>query len=233
MSPAPVILIVEDDQSLRESLAMILEHQKYTVITADSGETALPLAQKHQPHVVILDLNLPGIDGLEVCTRLRQRNYDGAVLMLTARHGIEDRVKGLQGGADDYLPKPFALQELLARVDVMLRRVTAAAPPVADGPVITVGAWSVHRTARVVLCQGTEVDLTKTEFDLMEYLFTNIGVVLSREKIMDRVWGYEAELASNSLQVFISTLRQKIKVPGQPSIIETVRGVGYVVRGEP
>lgn len=222
----PTILVVEDDQGIRESLAMVLEFQSYTIVQAESGEDGLELAAAHRPDLVILDINLPGIDGLETCRRLRADGVQSPVLMLTARHEVADRVAGLDAGADDYLPKPFALDELLARVRAMLRRVGVEP----DGPELTLTDLRLDPASRIVHRGSDRIDMTKIEFDLLELLLTNANVVLTRDVIQDRVWGYEDDLGSNSLEVFISSLRKKTEVGDRPRLIHTVRGVGYVAR---
>lgn len=226
----PSVLIVEDDRSLRESLAMILSHQEYVVAEAESGELGLQWATQHNPTVVVLDINLPGMDGVQVCSRLRSRGFCGAILMLTARHQVEDRLAGFHSGADDYLPKPFALKELLARIEVMVRRVQGQGPPVTSESVWRVGDVVLHTDSRVVQRAGQEVSLTKTEYDLLAFLVANAGVAMAKEDIMLNVWGPDAQWSANSLNVFVSKLRTKLDGDGGQSVIRTVRGVGYMVR---
>ncbi len=227
VSAPPSILIVEDDRGVRESLAMVLEYQGYNIAQACSGEDGLSFAADHGPAVVILDINLPGVDGIETCRRLRTRGYDGKILMLTARHEVTDRVRGLDAGADDYLAKPFALEELLARVRAMLRAAgTAPAAPTT----IALDDLVVDPAARTASRDGDPIELTKIEFDLLELLIANTGIVLTRDVIQERVWGYDDDLGSNSLEVFVSALRKKTEVGGRPRLIHTVRGVGYVAR---
>ncbi len=223
-----VILIIEDDQGVRESLAMVLEYQDYTVHQAASGEDGLTLATETHPQVVVLDLNLPGIDGLETCRRLRSRGFDGKVLMLTARHEVADRVKGLDAGADDYLAKPFALEELLARVRAMLR--TVHDPDRSERTVHELADLVVDPASRTARRGARSFELTKIEFDLLELLVANAGIVLTRDVIQERIWGYDDDLGSNSLEVFVSALRKKTETGDRPRLIHTVRGVGYVAR---
>jgi len=232
----PRILVVEDDQGVRESLAMVLEFQEYDIHQAETGEHGLELAAQNVPDAVILDINLPGIDGLQTCRQLRATGYTGPVLMLTARHEVSDRVAGLDAGADDYLPKPFALDELLARVRAMLRRTGAPAPTDPADPAdhaLRLTDLVVDPAARTVHRAGASVDLTKIEFDLLELLVANANIVLSRDVIQDRIWGYDEDFSSNSLEVFISTLRKKTEATGDARLIHTVRGVGYVARKQP
>ncbi|MEM7284892.1 MAG: response regulator transcription factor [Actinomycetota bacterium] len=224
----PLVLVVEDDQGVRESLAMVLEYREHDVVQATTGEDGLLLAESETPDLVILDINLPGIDGIETCRLLRKRGIDTPVLMLTARHEVADRVHGLDAGADDYLPKPFALDELLARVRSMLRRAGRnAVPPAA---LLEVGDLVLDPAARTVTRVGEPIELTKIEFDLLELLVANVGTVLTRDVIQERVWGYDDDLGSNSLEVFVSALRKKTERAGGDRLIHTIRGVGYVAR---
>lgn len=229
MSEQPRILVVEDDRGVRESLAMVLGFQDYTVIEASSGEEGLDLAGSERPHAAILDINLPGIDGLETCRRLRSRGFDRPILMLTARHGVEDRVVGLDAGADDYLPKPFALEELLARVRAMVRR-SGTTIASGDSTTLSVADLVVDLAARRASRGGLDIDLTKIEFDLLELLVSNVDIVLTRNVIQERIWGHDDDLGSNSLEVFVSSIRKKTEAGGRPRVIHTVRGVGYVAR---
>lgn len=222
----PRVLIVEDDRGVRESLAMVLDYQGIDVLQAATGEDGLSAVADHDPAAIVLDVNLPGIDGLEVCRRLRARGDHRPILMLTARHEVADRVDGLDAGADDYLPKPFALEELLARVRSMLRRSTAG--PASD--VVTLDDLRLDRAARRVTRAGTEIELTKIEFDLLDLLLANTGIVLTRDTIHERIWGYDDDLGSNSLEVFVSNLRKKTEGDGGDRLIHTIRGVGYVAR---
>lgn len=208
---------------------MVLEYQDYSVQLASSGEEGLDFAAVAHPDLAILDINLPGIDGIETCRRLRTRGYDGPVLMLTARQEVSDRVRGLDAGADDYLPKPFALDELLARVRALLRRTGSSAPSSSEAT-LRLADLTVDRAARTVLRGDTNIELTKIEFDLLELFMTNVNIVLTRDVIQERIWGYDDELGSNSLEVFVSSLRRKTEADGDVRLIHTVRGVGYVAR---
>ena len=224
----PVVLVVEDDQGVRESLAMVLEYQDYDVEQAVTGEDGLRLVESQSPDLVILDINLPGIDGIETCRLLRKRGIDIPVLMLTARQEVSDRVQGLDAGADDYLPKPFALDELLARVRSMLRRVGRSAAQ--STAALEIGDLVLDPAARTVARAGAHIELTKIEFDLLELLVANTGTVLTRDIIQERIWGYDDDLGSNSLEVFVSALRKKTEQAGGERLIHTIRGVGYVAR---
>lgn len=217
---------------MRESLAMVLEYQDYDVREAISGEDGLASANERPPAVVILDLNLPGIDGVETCRRLRTRGYAGKILMLTARHEVGDRVRGLDAGADDYLAKPFALEELLARVRAMLRSVPGDAEPVGS-TTLELDDLVVDQASRTARRGDHSIELTKIEFDLLVLLVSNANIVLTRDVIQERVWGYDDDLGSNSLEVFVSSLRKKTEGEGRPRVIHTVRGVGYVARVDP
>lgn len=221
------ILVVEDDRGIRESLAILLDLEGYGVDTVETGEAALDHLKAATPDLIILDLNLPGIDGTEVCRRLRTEGQECQILMLTARHETRDLVAGLDSGADDYLTKPFSLDELLARVRAMLRR---AAPLPAAGGQASLGDLELDVGARRARRGDAELDLTKIEFDLLELLVTNAEIVLPRDVIHERIWGYDDDLGSNSLEVFISALRKKTEVGDGSRLIHTVRGVGYVAR---
>lgn len=226
------ILVVEDDRGVRESLAMVLEYQEYEVRQATSGEEGLALVADVAADLVILDINLPGIDGFETCRRLRSQGFAGKVLMLTARHEVNDRVSGLDAGADDYLAKPFALEELLARVRAALRH-SSLAPSPASPDFLVLDDVRLDARSRLVTRGDRLMELTKIEFDLLELLLRNVDVVLTRDVIHDRIWGYPEDLASNSLEVFISSLRKKLESGGASRVVHTVRGVGYVARVGP
>ena len=224
MNGQRTILIVEDDRGVRESLAAVLEHEGHHVIQAESGEEGLARAAEN-PDLIILDIQLPGIDGLEVCRRIRARRIRVPILVLTARHEIGDRVDGLDAGANDYLVKPFALAELQARVRALLRHmlVDHQSDPVIADLVVDPSTRQAYRGDRAI-------ELTKIEFDLLELLVANAGVVLTRQTLHERVWGYDADLASNTLEVFVHSLRQKTEAEGEARLLHTVRGVGYVAR---
>lgn len=220
------IAVVEDDASLREALIGVLEHEGHEVEAFGDAESLLDQLPPLDPALVILDVGLPGIDGVECCRRLRASGHDQAVLMLTARHEVDDRVRGLDAGADDYLVKPFALTELLARVRAHLRRSNAVVGDV----VPAIADLTLDPGTRRVQRGGTEIELTRLEFDLLELLVANSPRVLTREVIHDRVWGHDGSFMSNSLEVAISQLRRKLDADPARRLIHTVRGVGYVVR---
>jgi two-component system, OmpR family, response regulator MprA len=220
------VLIVEDDRRLRESVGRVLAFEGYDVHTAADGVEALAAIPVARPDVIVLDVMMPNLDGLAVCRELRSRHDTTPVLMLTARHEISDRVDGLDAGADDYLVKPFALDELLARRRALRRR-----PSVTDGEaVLQVGDVRLDPARRRASRDDRELELTKTEFDLLELLMHNAGIVLTRDQIYERIWGYDFETSSKSLDVYVSYLRRKTEAGGEPRLIQTVRGVGYTVR---
>lgn len=220
------LLVVEDDQGVRESLARALLYEGYQVDTAADGFKALEAIRSLQPEAVILDVMMPGLDGLEVARKTRVEGNTVPILMLTARHEVSDRIAGLDAGADDYLAKPFALDELLARLRALLRRSGVTE----TREVLTVGDLTLDPAARLVRRGARGIDLTKTEFDLLELLVYNAGIVLTREVIFERIWGYDFETSSNSLDVYIGYLRRKLESEGEPRVLHTVRGVGYVAR---
>ncbi|HVM39359.1 MAG TPA: response regulator transcription factor [Acidimicrobiia bacterium] len=222
------VLVVDDDRGIRSSLDRALRSEGYEVVLAADGRAALAAVDApdgHPPDAVILDVMMPELDGLSVCRELRRRGHDLPILVLTARHSVGDRVAGLDAGADDYVVKPFALEELLARLRALLRR---AAPP--DGDVLDLADLVVDPSARSVVRSGQPVELTRTEFDLLELLVRNAGIVLTRDVIMERVWGYDFPTTSNSLEVYVGYLRRKTEAGDRPRLIHTVRGVGYVAR---
>jgi two-component system, OmpR family, response regulator MprA len=223
------ILVVDDERAVRESLRRALELEGYDVQLAEDGAEAIErLGQNNgEPDAVVLDVLMPGIDGIEVCRYLRRTGNTTPVLMLTARDAVGDRVAGLDAGADDYLVKPFALEELLARVRAMLRR---ASP----GPdeVLRFADLELSPSRREVSRGGEPVQLTRTEFNLLELFLRNPRQVLTRSVIFERVWGYDFGFASNSLDVYIGYLRRKTEAGGKPRLIHTVRGVGYALREE-
>ncbi len=223
------VTIVEDDQSVREMLAAVLSHEGYAVTSHDTGGAALADPATRTADVIVLDIGLPDTDGLVVCERLRADGHTGPILMLTARHTVGDRVAGLDSGADDYLVKPFALDELLARVRAMARR-TAIVTPTVDAQQLSLGDLDVDLGTRTVRRSGVPIELTKYEFELLRLLVANAPLVLSRDVLYERVWGYDQENASNSLEVFVSQLRKKLEADGGERLIHTVRGVGYTAR---
>jgi two-component system response regulator MprA len=220
------IMVVDDERPVRESLRRALELEGYEIELAEGGGEALEkLEGESQPDALVLDVLMPGIDGLEVCRRLRREGSQLPVLMLTARAEIENRVAGLDAGADDYLTKPFALEELLARLRALLRRASQ------DGrEVLRFADLELDPGTREVRRDGEQIELTRTEFSLLELFMLNPRQVLTRTIIFERVWGYDFGFASNSLDVYIGYLRRKTEVGGRPRLIQTVRGVGYALR---
>src|ERR671932_1061178 len=226
---APVrILAVDDKRAVRESLRLALQLEGYDVeLAADGSEALRRLAiPQDEPDAVVLDVLMPGIDGLEVCRRLRRRGRTVPVLMLTARDEVESRVAGLDAGADDYVVKPFALEELLARLRALLRRT----PNGAGGVPLRFTDLELDPGTREVRRDGQAIELTRTEFALLELFLLNPRQVLTRSLIFERVWGYDFGPGSNALDVYIGYLRRKTEASGRPRVIQTVRGVGYALR---
>ena len=220
------ILVVDDERAVRESLRRALELEGYEIELAADGNEALDrLESASEPDAMILDLLMPGVDGLEVCRRLRGTGSKLPVLMLTARTEIENRVAGLDAGADDYVTKPFALEELLARVRALLRRTTDE-----SGEVLQFADLELDPATREVRRAERTIELTRTEFSLLELFLRNPRQVLTRSIIFERVWGYDFGFASNSLDVYIGYLRRKTEAGDEPRLIQTVRGVGYALR---
>ncbi|PSK98521.1 two-component system response regulator MprA [Murinocardiopsis flavida] len=229
MSTANRILVADDDRAIRESLERALELEGYEVRTVGDGVQALAVVHKDPVDLLVLDVMMPGVDGLGVSRVLRAEGDRTPILMLTARVETPDRVAGLDAGADDYLPKPFELDELLARLRALLRR----AAPVAEGQagqLLHVGDLRLDPEARRVWRGEREVELSKTEFDLLELLVRNAGIVLDHSTIYDRIWGYDFGPESKNLAVYISYLRRKLEPAGTPPLIQTIRGVGYTIR---
>ncbi len=221
------ILVAEDDEQVRRSVERALRLEGYQVSTAGDGTAALEAVDRHRPDALVLDVMMPAADGLAVCRRMRARGDRTPVLMLTARAAVEDRVAGLDAGADDYLVKPFALEELLARLRALLRR----ADPEAPAGILRFEDLEVDPAARTASRAGRAIDLTKTEFDLLELLVRNAGLVMARDVVYERIWGYDFETTSNPLDVYVGYLRRKLEAGGESRILQTVRGVGYVIRG--
>jgi two-component system response regulator MprA len=219
------ILVVDDDPAVRSSLDRALRLEGYEVETAADGPAALQVLSLGSPDAVILDLGLPGLDGLAVCRRLRSAGDDTPVLMLTARDAVDDRVQGLDAGADDYLVKPFALAELLARLRALLRRRSGA-----EGEVLRFGDLSLDLGTREARRSDRLFTLTRIEFDLLELFLRHPRQVLTRDVILDRVWGYTFDSGTNSLAVYVGYLRRKTEADGESRYLHTVRGVGYVLR---
>jgi two-component system response regulator MprA len=220
------VLVVDDERAVRESLRRALELEGYEVELAEDGDVALArLAANGQPDAVILDVMMPTVDGLEVCRRLRRAGNSVPVLMLTARAEVDSRVAGLDAGADDYLPKPFALEELLARLRALLRRSAGG-----TDEVLRFEDLELDPRTREARRDGELIELTRTEFNLLELFMRNPRQVLTRSTIFERVWGYDFGFASNSLDVYIGYLRRKTETGDRPRLIQTVRGVGYALR---
>jgi two-component system response regulator MprA len=222
------ILVVDDERAVRDSLRRALELQGYEVdLAADGAEALARLESNGQVDAVLLDILMPVMDGIEVCRQIRRSGNAVPVLMLTARDAVGDRVEGLDAGADDYVVKPFALEELLARVRALLRR----ASPTGDG-VLRFADLELDTGTREVWRDGDPIELTRTEFNLLELFLLNPRQVLTRSIIFERVWGYDFGFASNSLDVYIGYLRRKTEAGGKPRLIQTVRGVGYALRDQ-
>jgi two-component system response regulator MprA len=221
------VLIVEDDPNVRTALSRALSFEGYEIDTAGDGGRGLEAVVQDPPDVIVLDVMMPFVDGLEMCRRLRARGDKTPVLMLTALGDVADRVEGLDAGADDYLAKPFALEELLARVRALLRRSSGDVTEV-----LSFADLSMNLATREVTRDGEPVPLTKTEFDLLEVLLRAGGRVVTRDQIYRDVWGFDFETSSNSLDVYVGYLRRKTEEGGRSRLIHTVRGVGYVLRDE-
>ncbi|MBM3676209.1 MAG: response regulator transcription factor [Actinobacteria bacterium] len=218
------ILLVDDDPGVRLSVRRALEFEGYDVATASDGVDALEAVTADAPDALVLDVTMPRVDGLEVCRRLRVNGDDTPILVLTARHAVSDRVAGLDAGADDYLVKPFALEELLARLRALLRR-----RPVEEREVLTLADLEMDLGARTLHRAGAAIELTRTEWALVELLLRNRGLVLTRELISERVWGFDFGTAG-SLDVYIGYVRRKTEIDGAPRLVHTVRGVGFIAR---
>ncbi|HEY1971002.1 MAG TPA: response regulator transcription factor [Pseudonocardia sp.] len=228
------ILVVDDDRAVRESLRRSLAFNGYQVDLATDGQAALTAVTVARPDAMVLDVMMPRVDGLEVCRRLRGSGDDLPILVLTARDAVSDRVAGLDAGADDYLPKPFALEELLARLRALLRRripdLTGGQPE--EAPLVFADL-SLSPETRDVRRGERDISLTRTEFSLLELLLTNPRRVLTRGRILEEVWGYDFPTTGNALEVYIGYLRRKTESGDEPRLIHTVRGVGYVLRETP
>ncbi|WP_020519329.1 response regulator transcription factor [Catelliglobosispora koreensis] len=225
------LLVADDDPAVRQALERALRFEGYTVELAANGAQALAKTTQTQPDLLLLDVSMPVLDGLAACRQLRAAANHTPVLMLTARDAVTDRVAGLDAGADDYLVKPFALQELLARVRALLRR---AGPLTETGGVLRAADLTVNLRTREVSRGGVPVELTRTEFGLLQTLMENKGRVLSRTELFESVWGFDLGQSSNSLDVYIGYLRRKLETGDQPKLLHTIRGVGFMLReGEP
>lgn len=225
------ILVVDDDRAVRESLRRSLTFNGYTVDLAVDGVDALDKTSASRPDALVLDVMMPKLDGLEVCRRLRSTGDDLPILVLTARDSVSERVAGLDAGADDYLPKPFALEELLARLRALLRR--AVPEPGIDAEAMAFADLTLDPVTREVTRGSRSISLTRTEFSLLEMLLANPRRVLTRSRILEEVWGYDFPTSGNALEVYVGYLRRKTEADGEPRLIHTVRGVGYVLRETP
>lgn len=221
------VLVVDDEAVLAELLGAALRHQGWETRTAGNGWEALDAAREFTPDVVVLDIQMPGLDGMETLERLRKTSPHLPVLFLTARDAVADRVAGLRAGADDYVTKPFDLDEVVARIDALLRRAGMSAQTVSH--VLTVGDLSLDEDSHDVSRAGEPINLTNTEFELLRYLMENPNIVLSKSQILDRVWSYDFGGQANVVELYISYLRKKIEA-GRTPMIHTIRGAGYIIR---
>ena len=223
----PCVLVVDDDRAVRDSLRRSLEFNGYEVVLAADGAEGLVAVGAHHPDVVVVDVMMPRLDGIETTRALRAAGNDVPILVLTARDAVGDRVEGLDAGADDYLTKPFALEELLARLRALLRRVVHED---GDGEVLGFADLTMDVASRDVARGGRPIELTRTEFTLLEMFLRRPRRVLDRSFILEEVWGYDFPTSANSLEVYVGYLRRKTEAEGEPRLIQTVRGVGYVLK---
>jgi two-component system response regulator MprA len=221
------VVIAEDDPSVRKAVQRVLELEGYTVTAVNDGQAALDTILVKTPDAAVLDVSMPFLDGLSVCKELRHRGNRTPILLLTARHEVGDRVAGLDAGADDYLVKPFAVDELLARVRALLRR---HAPTSSTVTVLQLADLTLDANRREVHRGPRQIELTKTEFDLLQILLEQSGIVLTREYLYEHIWGFNFETNSKSLDVYIGYLRRKLEEGGESRLLHTARGVGYVVK---
>ncbi|MFG2604680.1 response regulator transcription factor [Streptomyces sp. NPDC048514] len=219
------VLVVDDDAAIRRSLERGLRLNGFAVRTAADGAEALDLIEGAAPDVLVLDVSMPGMSGIELCARLRGAGSDLPVLMLSALDETADRIAGLQAGGDDYLVKPFALQELVLRLHALLRR-----RPPADREVLRVAGLVIDPAARTAELDGRPLELTRREFELLEVLARNAGLVLTRDQLLERVWGYDFDVRTDAVDTFVSYLRRKLEADGSGRLVHTVRGVGFVLR---
>jgi two-component system, OmpR family, response regulator MprA len=227
------VLVVDDDRAVRDSLRRSLEFNDFEVVTASDGAEALAVIGTVDPDVVVMDVMMPRLDGLETTKALRAAGNNVPILVLTARDAVADRVDGLDAGGDDYLTKPFALEELLARLRALLRRRATPGEEGSHGEILQYADLVVDVDAHEVHRGDTPIPLTRTEFSLLELLIRNPRRVLERAVILDAVWGYDFPTTANSLEVYIGYLRRKTELDGRPRLIHTVRGIGYVLRDTP
>jgi len=220
----PAVLVVDDEAAIREALERALRLEGFAVRTAGGGVAALEEIGRELPAIVLLDVTMPDLDGVQVIKRLRAQGSDVPVCVLSARNEVDDRVRGLQAGADDYLVKPFALEELVARLHALLRRTPAAPAP------RTVGDLHVDPVRRLARRGRRELELTRREFELLDAFVRHPGMVLSRGQLLELVWGYDFEVDTNVVDVFVGYLRRKLEADGEGRLIQTVRGIGFVLR---
>ena len=233
--PQSTVLIAEDDPEIRTALERILGYEGYKTTSAGDGAAALMAVAEEQPDAIVLDVMMPHVDGLAVCRKLRNDGNRVPILMLTARHETSDKVAGLDAGADDYLAKPFEMEELLARMRALLRRATDSDEQ--GGQIFTAGPITLDLPRRLVTVGSPEagaepaiIDVTRTEFAILELLLRNVDIVLERSVMYERIWGYDFDGESRSLDVHVGYLRRKLEAAGSPRLIETVRGIGFVLR---
>ena len=222
---APEALVVDDDPAIRKALERALRLEGFAVRLAEGGRGALQQVDERPPSIIVLDVAMPDLDGVAVTSRLRSGGVEVPICILSARDEIADRVAGLEAGADDYLVKPFALEELVARMHALLRRV-----PSAGAVPLRVGELTVDPVRRIARRANRDLELTRREFELLLELALHAGIVLSRAQLLERVWGYDFEVDSNVVDVFVGYLRRKLEAGGEPRILHTVRGVGFVLR---
>jgi len=220
------VLVAEDDSAVRSAVARVLELEGYSVITVNDGRAAIDAVLASPPQAIVMDVMMPFLDGIGACQELRRHGVRIPILLLTARHEVGDRVAGLDAGADDYLVKPFAVDELLARVRALIRR----REPMAPSAVLACADLRMDVDRRIVTRGTRSIELTKTEFDLLQLLLEQQDIVLSREYLYEHIWGFDFETNSKSLDVYVGYLRRKIEVQNEPRLLHTVRGVGYVIR---
>ena len=228
MTDGPLILVADDDAAVRESLERELRLEGFSVITVPGGRAALEEVARSRPAAIVLDVVMPDLNGRAVCARLRADGVRTPVLILSARDEVADRVAGLQAGADDYLVKPFAMAELVARLQALLRRAEDARDPGSE--TIVVGDLEIDPAARLARRGERELELTRREFELLDVLARNAGVVLTRQRLLELVWGYDWAADGNVVDVFVSYLRRKLEAEGEPRILRTIRGVGFTLR---
>ncbi|MGW0018666.1 response regulator transcription factor [Rhodococcus sp. NPDC003382] len=226
MSAHATVLVVDDDEDVLASLRRGLRLSGFAVLTATDGRDALAVVEQQRPDAMVLDMNMPVLDGTGVVTALREAGDDIPICVLSARSAVDDRIAGLEAGADDYLTKPFVLAELVARIKAMLRRGRGGAP----SATVRVGDLELDPAGRRVHLAGVPVELTKREFELLEVLARNTGIVLTRERLLSLVWGYDFDSDTNVVDVFVGYLRRKLEAGDAPRLVHTVRGVGFVMR---